>query len=182
MRGSAMRAASVGGSGAGLSSVPFTGRTTLVSGITKNAATRSTSARAAATSGGNDGPILLAHAPMTGPRTMPRPIPAPSRPMPFARSFPRVTSAIAAWQAAMFPAVAPARIRETKRSGRKRTSVAKAKRTIDAALPASDRRITRRRPNRSEMRPRIGVATSWVNENEPNRKPTVSGVPPIDFT
>ena len=82
----------------------------------------------------------------------------------------------------MFPAVAPARMRETKRSGRRWMLLATAKRTIDAALPPSDVRITRLRPKRSDMRPRIGVATSCVSENIEKRKPTVSAEPPIDST
>ena len=153
-----------------------------VSGMKKNAATRSASAIPAAASGGAHAPKWLTDDPSTGPSTIPRPIPAPSRPMPAARASPCVTSAIAAWQAARFPAVAPAMMRETKRSQRSDVLVASAKSTIDAAFPASEIRITGRRPRRSESRPRNGVATSCVNENEARMKPTVSADPDIDFT
>jgi hypothetical protein len=82
----------------------------------------------------------------------------------------------------MFPAVAPAMTREMKRSGRMRASVASAKITIDAALPARDTKMTGRRPYLSLSLPRTGVARSCVNEKTDRMNPTTCAVPPIDFT
>ena len=78
--------------------------------------------------------------------------------------------------------MAPATMRDAKSSGKSDTLVARAKSTIDAALPPRLRSITGRRPTQSESRPSSGVATSWVNEKHPRRKPTVRAEPPIDFT
>ncbi len=102
--------------------------------------------------------------------------------MPAARFSSFVTSATAAWQAERLPAVAPARMRDAKSSQSSEVLVARAKSTIAAALPASESRITGRRPKRSERRPRKGVATSCVSENDARMKPTVSAEPPIERT
>jgi hypothetical protein len=72
-----------------------------------------------------------------GPNTIPRPIPAPTRPMPFARSGPSETSAMAAWHAARFPAVIPARIREANKSGKSVSFVASEAQQHDLAAPDS---------------------------------------------
>ena len=154
----------------------------LVSGIRKKAPMRSAHASAAAASGGAHAPKWLTDDPSTGPSTIPRPMPAPRRPMPAARRSPVVTSAMAAWQAERLPAVAPARMRETKSSQSSEVWLARAKSTIAAALPASDSRITGRRPKRSERRPRKGVAMNWVSEKDARMNPTVSAEPPMERT
>ena len=56
--------------------------TARVSGIRTNAATRSASARPAAARGGDEGPSLLAHPPMTGPKHHSEPDPRPDPPHP----------------------------------------------------------------------------------------------------
>src|ERR1019366_9219946 len=153
-----------------------------VSGMKKNAAIRSATAIAAAPSGGAHIPKRLSAPPIAGPSTSPSPMPAPRRPMPRARRSPVVTSAMAAWQAARLPAVAPASTRDTKKSDKSDTFVARANSTIETAFPARLKRITLRRPTRSERRPRNGVATSCVNEKQDRRNQPVLADPPIDFT
>jgi hypothetical protein len=112
----------------------------------------------------------------------PKLMPPPRRPSAVARSSGVVTSETAAWQAAMLPAVAPATIRDAKRSGNTSNLLASANATIESTLPARLTRITRLLPNRSDMRPSTGVASSCVNEKHPKRIPTVSADPPISFT
>jgi len=97
-------------------------------------------------SGGALGCRWLMALPSTGPITKPRPMPAPTRPMPAARSGPDVTSATAAWQAARLPAVAPARMRDAKSNGSHACSAATAKISIATPFPKRLARMMGRRP------------------------------------
>ena len=63
-----------------------------------------------------------------------------------ARSGPDVTSATAAWHAARFPEVVPARMREKNSNGSQAFSAASAKITIAIVLPQRLARMIGRRP------------------------------------
>ena len=104
---------------------------------------RLSAASAAATKKGRRWSIAEKAAPKAGPRMKPSPKAAPIRPMPRARSRRVVTSATYAWAAAYEAPATPWRMRATNSSSRvPATPISRA----DTALPASEARMTGRRP------------------------------------
>ena len=97
---------------------------------------------------------------MTGPRMKPKPMPAPMRPMPLARSSGAVTSAMYAWATAMFAVETPLQTRATKSMASEPALPSITMPTAEAAMLPSR---TVRRPVRSERWPQNGTKSSCAN-------------------
>ncbi len=132
-----------------------------VSGRRKKAHAHATRERPAANRPGAASPRCTAKPPIAGPKMNPSAKAMPIIPIPRALSAGAVESAMTACAVPMLPPVAPSRIRDAKRTA---SECANANRRYPITVPASEKRITGRRPYRSERRPRIGAQMNWSAE------------------